>query len=139
MRTLTAAARCLDMFGVEIDYFNVLGCLRWVARKSQEIYMSTLDIPEGEFENAAERLTDAAASLRSASGISEIESLITASLPGGWDVGNSAHLAGDACDRESDRIVLLLEQAVEDALFVAQDLNDVDARFAYAFDVEMDG
>lgn len=83
MRTLTAAARCLDMFGVEIDYFNVLGCLRWVARKSQEIYMSTLDIPEGEFENAAERLTDAAASLRSASGISEIESLITASLPGG--------------------------------------------------------
>lgn len=101
--------------------------------------MSTLDVPEGEFENAAERLTDAAASLRSASGISEIESLITASLPGGWDVGNSAHLAGDACDRESDRIVLLLEQAVEDALFVAQDLNDVDARFAYAFDVEMDG
>lgn len=45
--------------------------------------MSTLDVPEGEFENAAERLTDAAASLRSASGISEIESLITASLPGG--------------------------------------------------------
>lgn len=83
MRTLTAAARCLDMFGAEIDYFNVLGCLRWVARKSQEIYMSTLDVPEGEFENAAERLTDAAASLRSASGISEIESLITASLPGG--------------------------------------------------------
>ena len=71
------------MFGAEIDYFNVLGCLRWVARKSQEIYMSTLDVPEGEFENAAERLTDAAASLRSASGISEIESLITASLPGG--------------------------------------------------------
>ncbi|MFD2674579.1 hypothetical protein [Gulosibacter bifidus] len=101
--------------------------------------MQTLDVPEGAFEDAASRLDRASEQLREATSLAELEAYVSASMPGATDAASAAHEAGDSCDREIDRVANLITESAADCNYVALDLGEVDARFEYAFGVELEG
>lgn len=100
--------------------------------------MQTLEVPEGSFEDAAGRLEASATSLREALVLSDLQELVQAALPGSTTAPNAVDSLSDNCEREIIRVADLLDEAESDCYYVAVDLNEVDERFEYAFEVSLE-